>query len=163
MAKVLYHHKWMDLCATETDDVYIKMDDGVMMIPLTDKNEIIMIEEPSIAYGDTMLAFPMGGIEADETPLKAAERELEEEIGYRAGRLEMIALLHPSLKYGQWRYWVCLARDLTPHTRQGDERTPVISKPMQIEKIDHLIGVGKITDSNVIAAFSLARKHFTTR
>lgn len=158
MSKVLYHHKWMDLCANEHDEAFVKMDDAVMMIPVIG-DDIIMIEEASIAYGDTMLVFPTGGIEDGETPVMAAGRELEEEIGYRAGILELVGVLHPSLKYADWRCWVCLAQDLTPHQRAGDERTPVVSKSVTLNSIETLISTGVIKDSTVIAAFHIAGKH----
>lgn len=157
MSKVLYHHQWMDLCANNQDEAFIKMEDAVIMIPVMG-DEIIMIEEQSIAYGDTMLVFPTGGIEAGENALAAAGRELEEEIGYKAGKLEVVGLLHPSLKYADWRCWVCLVDELTPHRRTGDERTPVVSKFVKINMIDTLINKGIVKDSTVIAAFHIAGK-----
>ncbi len=158
MSKVLYHHPWMDLLANDQDEAFIKMEDAVIMIPIMG-GEVVMIEEQSIAYGDTMLVLPTGGIEAGENALAAAGRELEEEIGYKAGQLEVVGLLHPSLKYAHWRCWVCLAQDLTPHKRDGDERTPVVSKFVKFDMIDTLISSGVVKDSTVIAAFHIAGKY----
>lgn len=158
MSKVLYHHKWMDLLANDQDEAFIKMEDAVIMIPVIG-DEVVMIEEQSIAYGDTMLVLPTGGIEAGENALAAAGRELEEEIGYKAKQLEVVGLLHPSLKYADWRCWVCLAQDLTPHKRTGDERTPVVSQFVKFDMIDTLISKGVVKDSTVIAAFHIAGKY----
>jgi 8-oxo-dGTP pyrophosphatase MutT (NUDIX family) len=159
VSKVLYHHQWMDLCANTDDEAFIHMDDAVLMIPLTENQEILLIEEQSIAYGDAMLTLPTGGIEANETPKLAANRELEEEIGYKAGKLELIGILHPSVKYAQWRYWIYMAQELTVHKAQGDEKTPVITKPVQLKDISWMVDMGQIKDSTAIAALYMAQKH----
>ncbi len=162
MSNVLYHHKWMDLCANKDDEAFIQMNDAVLMIALTTDGEIILIEEQSIAYGDKMLTLPTGGIEADETPKAAAERELQEEIGYKAGKMELIGLLHPSVKYAQWRYWIFLAQELTPHKQKGDESTPITIKPVPMQEVSLMIDLGKIKDSTAVAAFFIAAKHIET-
>ncbi|MEP6986715.1 MAG: NUDIX domain-containing protein [Chloroflexota bacterium] len=162
MSKLLYHHKWMDLCANKDDEAFIHMQDAVLMIPFTADKEFLLIEEQSIAYGDTMLTLPTGGIESDETPKLAANRELEEEIGYKAGKLELIGILHPSVKYAQWRYWVYLARELVEHKAKGDEKTPITTKPTPQADISWLVDMGKIKDSTAIAALFMAQKHLNT-
>ena len=163
MSKLLYHHKWMDLCANTDDEAFIHMQDAVLMIPLTEAHEIMLIEEQSIAYGETMLTLPTGGIESDETPKKAANRELQEEIGYNAGKLELIGILHPSVKYAQWRYWVYLAQELTPHQAKGDEKSPITTKPIQSADVSWMINMGKIKDSTAIAALFMALNHVKMR
>jgi len=162
LSHVLYHHRWMDLCANNQDEAFIKMDDAVIVVPVLN-DDVIMIEESSIAYGYKMLVFPMGGVEANESPTAAANRELQEEVGYKAGKVELIGLLHPSLKYAHWQYWLCLAHDLTPHRLDGDERSPVTSKVMKPQKLEDLIVEGVVTDSTVISAFYMARKHLSSK
>lgn len=162
MSKLLYHHKWMDLCVNTDDEAFIHMDDAVLMIPLNAENEIVLIEEQSIAYGDTMLNLPTGGINENETPKTAADRELQEEIGYKAGKLDLIGILHPSVKYAQWRYWVYLAQDLTAHKLKGDEKSPITIKPIQQTEVGWLIDMGKIKDSTAIAALFMALNHVKT-
>ncbi|MBI1280508.1 MAG: NUDIX domain-containing protein [Anaerolineaceae bacterium] len=162
MSKVLYHHKWMDLCANANDEAFVQMKDAVLMIPVNANDEIVLIKEKSIAYGDTMLNLPTGGINEDETPKAAAERELQEEIGYKAGKWERIGILHPSLKYAHWRCWVYLARDLTVHKLKGDEKSPIRMQPVRQTEVSHLIERGKIKDSTAVAALFMALNHIKT-
>ena len=129
------------------------------MIPLTDDHEILLIEEQSIAYGDAMLTLPTGGIESNETPKLAANRELAEEIGYTAGKMDLIGILHPSVKYAQWRYWVYLAQELSAHQAKGDEKTPITTKTIQAKDVGWMVDMGKIKDSTAIAALFMAQKH----
>lgn len=152
----------MDLCANTDDEAFIHMDDAVLMIPLNAENEIMLIEEQSIVYGDTMLNLPTGGINKDETPKTAANRELQEEIGYKAAKLELIGILHPSVKYAQWRYWVYLAQELTAHKIKGDEKSLITIKPVQETEVSWLIDMGKIKDSTAIAALFMALNHVKT-
>ncbi len=159
MSKVLYHDKWMELCANEDGESFIRMQDGVLMIPVTHDHEFMLIEEQSIAYGDTMLTLPTGGIDAGETPKAAANRELQEEIGYEAAKLDLIGILHPTLKYAQWRYWVVLARELSPHKRKGDEKTSISIKHIRPSEVSWLIDSGKLKDSTAIAALYMALNH----
>ena len=149
----------MDLCANADDEAFIHMQDAVLMVPLTGDNEFVLIEEQSIAYGDAMLTLPTGGIEASETPKLAANRELEEEIGYQAGKIELIGILHPSVKYAQWRYWVYLARELSAHKAKGDEKSPIITKMIQSGDISWMVDMGKIKDSTTVAALFMAQRH----
>jgi 8-oxo-dGTP pyrophosphatase MutT (NUDIX family) len=149
----------MDLCANEDDESFIRMQDGVLMVPVTQDHEIMLIEEQSIAYGDTMLTLPTGGINADETPKAAANRELQEEIGYKAGKLDLIGVLHPSVKYAQWRYWVVLAQELSAHKLEGDEKTSITVKTIRPSEVSWMIDMGKIKDSTAIAALYMALNH----
>lgn len=159
MSKVLYHDKWMDLCANEDGESFIRMQDGVLMIPVTQDHEFMLIEEQSIAYGETMLTLPTGGINAEETPKAAANRELQEEIGYQAGKLELIGILHPALKYAQWKYWVFLAQELSPRKLEGDEKTSISVKHIRPSEVSWMIDTGKLKDSTAIAALYMALNH----
>jgi ADP-ribose diphosphatase len=94
--------------------------------------------------------------------MAAANRELQEEIGYQSGKLELIGILHPSVKYAQWRYWIYLAQELTTHKLKGDEKTPIKVKPVSQEEVGLMIDIGTIKDSTAIAALYMALKHVKT-
>src|SRR5690348_4282572 len=57
---------------------------GVVIICVNDKNEILMQKEYSYIPNKLILQFPMGRIEEGETPDDAANRELQEETGFRS-------------------------------------------------------------------------------
>ena len=57
--------------------------DAVIIMPITENNEFIMVQEARTPIGKIVLAFPAGMIEKGETPKNAAIRELEEETGYK--------------------------------------------------------------------------------
>jgi ADP-ribose pyrophosphatase len=63
---------------------------------------------------------PGGGALAGEEPAAAAQRELREEGGYRAGRLTFLTRFHPSNAYLDEVAYCYLARDLRPDPLPAD-------------------------------------------
>lgn len=66
----------------------------VVLIPLTDRNELVLVEQFRRPVSDRVIELPAGLVgdhaDPDESILGAAARELEEETGFRAARLEHI-------------------------------------------------------------------------
>lgn len=53
--------------------------DAVVILPITEKEEVIMIQEPRTAIHQVVFGLPAGQLEAGENPEEGAKRELEEE------------------------------------------------------------------------------------
>jgi 8-oxo-dGTP pyrophosphatase MutT (NUDIX family) len=71
--------------------------DWVNIVAITDNDEVLLVRQYRHAAGKTFLELPGGGVEAgDAGPEEAARRELEEETGYRAGRMEFVTTLYPN-------------------------------------------------------------------
>lgn len=160
MSKILYKHKWMKLCEDNNHEAFVKMnEDAVMIVAITRDQEVLLIREKSIAYQVNRLTLPTGSIEIGELPEITANRELQEEIGYRARRMEYIGTLHPSFKYIQWQCHIYLARDLKRSQLKGDETSPIEVQAVLIDSIDAHIANRVITDSTTIAALMMVQKH----
>ena len=63
---------------------------GVAIVPVLD-DSVILISQFRISIEREILELPAGRLEEDETPEACARRELEEEIGYRAGKMSLVA------------------------------------------------------------------------
>jgi 8-oxo-dGTP pyrophosphatase MutT (NUDIX family) len=59
------------------------------VVAINAQKEILLIEEYSYVIDQNILLLPMGGIEQDEKPEQAANRELQQETGFRAEKLEV--------------------------------------------------------------------------
>ena len=71
--------------------------DIAVMLALTEAGEAVLVEQYRHGTRTVTLELPAGLVEPeDPSPRATAERELREETGYRAGRVELLGRLHPS-------------------------------------------------------------------
>ncbi|NCX97232.1 MAG: NUDIX hydrolase [Planctomycetia bacterium] len=61
---------------------------SVVVVPMVSADAVCLVEVVRVAVGETLLELPAGTLDRDEPPLATAARELAEETGYRAGRIE---------------------------------------------------------------------------
>jgi ADP-ribose pyrophosphatase len=76
--------------------VRIACGDWVNVVPLTPERDVVMIRQFRHGAGAETLEIPGGMVDAGEDPMRAAVRELLEETGYRAARLEPIGTVNPN-------------------------------------------------------------------
>src|SRR3990167_4311460 len=72
---------------------------SVMIVPMLNKETILLVREYGVGVDDYVLGFPKGAIEKDEDPLSTAAREIKEEVGYGANHFSLIATLSASPGY----------------------------------------------------------------
>jgi len=139
---------------------FIDTRDEVLVVPLTPAGEVILAVEPSAAFGEPVLILPGGSEEPGEARAATANRELQEEIGLRAGRLDFLGALRPFPKYLRLTSYVYLARDLSPSRLPGDEGYEIGTERVPLDGPDgaaRLVAAGRLSDARAIAALHLAR------
>jgi ADP-ribose pyrophosphatase len=87
---------------------------AVAIVPLLDGDRVCLIRNHRIAVDATLIEIPAGTLEVGENPDHTAARELEEETGYRAGRIERVCEFYNSPGFVNERMYLYVARDLTP-------------------------------------------------
>lgn len=142
---------------------YIRADDKAMSVPLTDTGMVIFIVEPSPAFRENILYLPSGRVQPGETMEGAANREMQEEIGYRAERQDYLGELRPWVKYLQTRTFLFLARDLVPSKLHGDEIYTITTELVPLNAFERVIDTGRLFDATVIAALYRARHFVSTQ
>ena len=119
---------------------HVKAGNASVILPITDDNKVIMIQEPRTPIGKVILALPAGMIEDGEDAKDAAIRELEEETGYLAGDIEFLREYHPSVGYSDEKISIYLATNMkkTKQRLDDEENINVIEVPLEevIEMID---------------------------
>ena len=139
---------------------FIHCGDAVVVAPLTDEGDALLIVEYAAAFGREILTLVSGSIEAGESLEEAANREIQEELGYRPGRLDFLGELRP-FKYLTTRQFVFLARDLTQSKLAGDEAHAITERRVALNSFAELCQAGELQDASAIAALCLARDYLT--
>ncbi len=105
---------------------------GVGVVPLHD-GKVIFVKQFRIALGRSILEVPAGRLEPNETPEHRAHCELEEEIGYRAGRMVAAGSYHCSPGFTNEIDHLFLAFDLTKTAQklEFDERIEIVEIPLE--------------------------------
>ncbi len=132
--------------------------DSVLIVPLLDPETALLIREYGAGSERYELGFPKGVVEPGEEPLVAANRELQEEIGYGARCLRIIARLSLVPGYIQHRSLIVLAQDLYPSRLPGDEPEPIEVVPWPLRELDALLQRDDFDEARAIAALFLVQR-----
>jgi ADP-ribose pyrophosphatase len=133
---------------------------AVVVVPLTAGETVLMVRQFRAAVGADLLEIPAGkrDVQGEPTEVTAA-RELAEEVGRRAGRLELLARFYNSPGFSDELSWLYLARDLTevPESRQGAEEQHMTVEEVALANVPALIRSGEIVDAKTIIGLILTR------
>ncbi len=131
---------------------------GVTIVPINKDGTVFLVREYLTGAGEYQLGLCKGGIEPGHTPEETAQRELQEEVGYKAGRLDKLGevFLHPA--YTTAKTHIFLARDLQESKLVGDEGEELEVMPYPFKDFEKLIDFGEIHDARIIAALYLAKR-----
>ena len=135
---------------------------AVLAVPLLDRETVLLIREYAAGTDRYELAFPKGHIEDDEDMLIAANRELQEEIGYAANRLEHIHSFTIAPGYLAHTTHIVLASELYPHRLAGDEPEEIEVVPWRIADMDRLLHCSDFTEARSVAALYMVRDMLRT-
>lgn len=130
---------------------------AVIIVALTRASEVLIIQEYGIGVEAHEWGLPKGKVDAGETLGEAANRELQEEAGYGAARLEVITSISQSPSYMQHRTHIVLARELYPQTAIGDEPEPLTVAKFDLADLAMGINRFDITEARSIAALYMVR------
>jgi len=132
-----------------------------IVIPLLDDGRIIMERQYRPVIGKHMYELPAGHVEKGEAPTSAAERELEEEIGYKAGALELMfsAYVAPGSSTERMFYYVATKLKKT-HTRLEPDEF-IEHEAMRFEKALSMVKDGRIIDTKTITALLYYKSFFS--
>ncbi|MFW6125296.1 MAG: NUDIX hydrolase [Pirellulales bacterium] len=128
---------------------------AVCVLPLLDherpgRERVCLIRNERVAVGRTLLELPAGTLEKNEDPRQTARRELAEETGYRAGRIEPLTQFHTSPGILDERMYLFLATELTagrPDLQPGEEIETMI---VPLDEAMEMIRQGRIEDGKTL-------------
>jgi len=131
---------------------------AVLIIPLLDSETMLLAYEYGGGLDRYELGFPKGGIGVNESIEQAANRELMEEVGYQAGKIEVLKQLSTSPAYNQSVMTVVVASDLRVKRLPGDEPEPLQVVPWKLSQWRELLKRDDFTDARCVAALFLLQE-----
>ena len=129
---------------------WIKHPGAVCIIPILPNGNLCLIRQYRYGPRAEFIEIPAGKLDAGEDPLVCAKRELEEEIGYIAGKFTFLTNIHPAIGFSNEKMWVYLAEDLILSKQNLDHDEFLELYPLPVKKAIDLIYEGKITDVKTV-------------
>ena len=94
---------------------------AVAIVPMTSRNEVVMVRQYRFAIERHTLELPAGTLEEGEKPIICAKRELEEEIQVRANKWKKLISVYPSPGYCNEIIHIYLAKELEDLSKAGNK------------------------------------------
>jgi 8-oxo-dGTP pyrophosphatase MutT (NUDIX family) len=88
----------------------LKLPDYAAVVAITEEQRVLVVRQYRPAVEHDTLELPSGLVDAGETPLEAARRELLEETGYAGGEWELLGGMEPDTGRLSNRIWSCVAK-----------------------------------------------------
>jgi len=120
------------------------------VVPLKDDGRVIMIRQFRHAAGGFIYEIPAGKLHPGEDPGACAARELEEEIGYRAGRLELLSSIFTAPGFTDEVIHIYKATGLTTGRQQLDRDEVLEVVELSLPEAIRMIEAGTIRDAKSI-------------
>ena len=123
---------------------------AVVLLPLIDRDTVVLIENRRPSVGQTLLELPAGTREAAEKPEVTASRELIEETGYQAGSLTLIHEFYSAPGICDELMHLYVARELTKGKHHREPTEEIENRVATRQEITEWIADGKIRDAKTL-------------
>lgn len=131
---------------------YIHHDGAACVVAITDNGKLLMVRQYRNALDRFTLELPAGKLDSpDEPTIECAIRELEEETGYVAGKMEYLLTVNTTVAFCNEKVDVYLATGLSKTAQHLDPEEEINVEEWDIEDLKKLIYEGKLTDGKTIA------------
>ena len=161
--ELIFRNPWIELyqdkVETRTgkvlDYTWYKSSDVAVIVPFVERDNLVMIRQYRYPLKKVLLEFPAGHIENGEDAAKTAKRELLEETGYIANKIDYMYTYHPSVSKSSQLVYIFRAYDLIEekaNNHKGGEdivRTEIIS----VGELENMIKQRRIESAGTLLAY----------
>jgi ADP-ribose pyrophosphatase len=131
--------------------------EAAAIIPFLSDKEILMVRQFRYALGRETLEIPAGKMDPGESPEQCVRRELLEETGYEAGKIEWVYTYAPALGYSNELIHIYSGHPLIKTNTVIDEREISSVEKIPIEKLKSMVKERLILDGKTLLGLSLMR------
>lgn len=125
---------------------------AVVVLPLLDDQHVVMIRNDRFAVNAKLWELPAGTLEpAPETPESCAHRELIEEAGYRAGKVQKLTEFYTTPGFCTELMHAYLATDLTHVGQELEENELIEVEVLPYKRVREMMRQGEIKDGKSLA------------
>jgi ADP-ribose pyrophosphatase len=129
---------------------------SAVIVPVFADGTVALVKQyrhPAVRY---LLEIPAGTLDEGEKPEVGAARELEEELGVVAGKMEKLSVFFVSPGFCEEKMWVYLATELTETSQRLDEDEVIEVVRLTLTEALEMISDGEIEDAKTIIGLMLA-------
>ena len=142
---------------TVTKREIVEHGEAVAIVPIDGAGQVLLVRQYRKPIEQALLEIPAGGVDADEDAATCAGRELQEETGYRAGKLQRLGGFFSSPGFTSEYLHVYLATDLVPSSLSADDDEAIELVRLPVAQALAMIVSGEICDAKTIIGLLLLR------
>ncbi len=128
---------------------------SVAVVAVGDDGRVVLVRQYRHSVEESLWELPAGRIDAGEPPEGAARRELEEEVGLRAGALERMAFFYTTPGFCDERMWVFRATALLPGRAQPDEDERIEVRWFSPDEARAMVAEGEVREGKTLVGLLL--------
>lgn len=133
-------------------ETVIRGKNAAAVLAVDDDGTLIFVRQYRHAFGEMLLEIPAGVLEDGEEPAEGVARELEEETGKKAGKLEFLCEMYPTVGFVSEKIQLFIATELTEGQQKLDADEFVEIERYTLEEALELIAKGEIKDGKTLTA-----------
>jgi len=162
----IYRNKWLQLREDQVElpdgrkTIYGVVTCGhcVGVLPFVNQDTVLLVKQYRYVAKRITWEMPTGGVHIGETIEEAAQRELAEEVGYKAGSLRLLSTYHTSKSVMDETAHLFVGQDLVKLELSPDETEFIEVRPFLFEEALKMVLSGEVVDSmTIIAVLHTAR------
>jgi len=128
---------------------------AAVILPVLDDRRLVMIRQIREVVEQELWELPAGTLEPGEPPIETATRELEEETGYRAGKIEPLAEFFSTPGICTEKMHTFLATDLTQVGQRLEQNERIAVEILETSEVRRMFLAGELIDAKTIAVLGL--------
>lgn len=132
---------------------------AVGIVAIKEDNTIVLVKQYRKAIERFLLEIPAGKIEVNEEPRETALRELKEETGITANKIEYLLEFYTSPGFSNEKIYLFLATDLEMGETDFDDGEFIEIEEIALEKLIKMVDHGEIVDSKTIVGIKMVEEY----